>query len=151
MLDFAKNERSPKSEPRTSPSREERSRPPQDGYPHVYWLNDETLAIDWFGKIDEDKCRYALSRLNALMAARSPRYFFSDTSRATHYVPAVRHRAADILGALRSAGVSEMTAVLNNPPIRVFTAAVARLSGLELKTFHLREDAVRVVSARLSH
>lgn len=148
MLDLAKKDTTRLSAWRVLPPSETRSSPPAHGYPRVYWLDYRTAAIDWYGKVDEGKGRYALAQLQRLIAERRPQYFFSDTSQATHYVPAVRRSAADILGQLRRAGVVEMAAVLSSPPIRVFTAAIARITGLELKTFELREHAIEVIAAR---
>ncbi len=122
--------------------------PPADGYPRVYWLDEQTVAIDWFGKIDENKCHHALSGLRRLLAERKPRYFFSDTSHATHYVPAVRRGATDILRQLREVGVREMVTVSSSPPIRIFAAAVAHVTGLTLKTFVQRHEAIGMLQAR---
>ncbi len=144
MLDFAKHSASKESRFRPASSSDTKASAPADRYPEVYWLNYQTIAIDWFGRIDEDKCHYALVQMQRLIAERSPRYFFSDTSRATHYVPAVRHGAADILRQLRRAGVIEMAAVLSSPAIRVFASALARITGVPLKTFAVRDDAIRL-------
>jgi len=121
-------------------------RPPGE-YPLVYWLNSDTVAIDWFGEVTEDKCRFALAQLQHLTRERKPRQFFSDTSLATGYVPTIRRGAAEILLHLRRAGVHEMAAVFNSPSIRMFAAAVAFVTGLKLKAFERREDALRLLSS----
>lgn len=122
--------------------------PPADDYPRVYWLDKETVAIDWFGQVTEDKCRYALAQLDDLIRDHKPTQFFSDTSAATGYIPTIRRVAAEILMHLRRAGVIEMAAVFTSPSIRMFAAAVAFVTGLKLKAFDQRDEAVRLLAAR---
>lgn len=133
---------------RADPNRDLGPDRPADDYPRVYWLNNETVAIDWFGEVTEDKCRYALGQLQHLTNERKPRQFFSDTSAATSYIPTIRRGAADILMHLRRAGVVEMAAVFSSPSIRMFAAAVAFVTGLKLKSFEHREDALRLINSR---
>lgn len=121
---------------------------PEDDYPRVYWLDRDTVAIDWFGQVTEDKCRYALAQLDALMREHKPTQFFSDTSLATGYIPTIRRGAAEILMHLRRAGVVEMAAVFSSPSIRMFAAAVAFVTGLRLKAFDQRDEALRLIAAR---
>lgn len=125
-----------------SPSR------PEGDYPKVYWLDSDTVAIDWFGQITEDKCRYALAQLDNLIREHKPLHFFSDTSGATGYVPTIRRGAADILIHLRRSGVTEMVAVFSSPSIRMFAAAVAFVTGLKLQSFDHRDEALRQLAAR---
>ncbi len=122
--------------------------PPEDDYPRVYWLDKETVAIDWFGQVTEDKCRYALAQLEDLMRDHKPTQFFSDTSGATGYIPTIRRGAAEILMHLRRAGVVEMAGVFSSPSIRMFAAAVAFVTGLRLKAFDQRDEALRLIAAR---
>jgi hypothetical protein len=121
---------------------------PEDDYPRVYWLDRDTVAIDWFGQVTEDKCRYALVQLDALTREHKPTLFFSDTSLATGYVPTIRRGAAEILMHLRRAGVVEMAAVFNSPSIRMFATAVAFVTGLKLRPFEQREEALRLIATR---
>ncbi len=122
--------------------------PPEDDYPRVYWLNKATVAIDWYGHVTEDKCRFALQQLDDLMRERKPTQFFSDTSAATGYIPTIRRGAAEILMHLRRAGVVEMAGVFNSPSIRMFAAAVAFVTGLKLKAFDHRDEALRLIASR---
>lgn len=123
-------------------------RRPADDFPRVYWLNRDTVAIDWFGEVTEEMCRYALAQLQQLTSERRPRYFFSDTSASTGYIPTIRRGAADILMHLRRVGILEMAAVFSSPSIRMFAAAVAFVCGLKLRAFESREDALRAINSR---
>jgi hypothetical protein len=108
----------------------------------VYWLDAQTLAIDWFARVTVEKCEFALRETERLAQQHIPRRFFSDTSGATNYDVAIRRSAAAILSLVRTLGVLELVAGVESAPIRMFAATMAFVTGLRMQAFANRRDAL---------
>ncbi|HMI88071.1 MAG TPA: hypothetical protein VK550_28500 [Polyangiaceae bacterium] len=113
-----------------------------DDRPRVYWLDTQTLAIDWFGRVTVEKCEFALHESERLAQQRVPTRFFSDTSGASNYDVGIRRSAAAILSLVRTLGVAELVAVVESAPIRMFAATMAFVTGMKLQAFSSRRDAL---------
>jgi hypothetical protein len=121
---------------------EAQPRRPADDRPRVYWLDAQTLAIDWFERVTVEKCEFALREAERLAEQQVPARFFSDTSGATNYDVAIRRSAAAILSLVRTLGVLELVAVVESAPIRMFAATMAFVTGLRMQAFANRRDAL---------
>jgi hypothetical protein len=120
-----------------------------DGATVTRWLDNRTVEITFEGQISPALVEQLIRDFASIAAARSPRYALFDASPATGFSANARANASRFLIEFKRAGGREIVAIVNLLSLRMLGQALTFATGIPLKMFPTREQALGYLVAKL--
>lgn len=120
-----------------------------DGAAVTRWLDRRTLEVTFEGQITQPLVEQLLKDFFSVTADQPAKYVLFDAVQGTGFSPAARAGALRFLAEFKARGGKEIIAVVNHSAIRMLGQALTFASGLPLKMFTAREQAMAYIVSKL--
>ncbi len=113
----------------------------------VQWIDDSTLETVFTGRLTKELAVAHRERIQKEISTRAPRFFLINGERLSGFDAAIRSDSAELLRALRAAGVLKVAAVTELSAVRMLGTAVSFAAGLPLKFYAKRAEALAALKS----
>lgn len=120
-----------------------------DGATVTRWFDSRTIEVSFQGQISSALVDQLIKDFISLTGDRAPRYALFDTEGATGITANARANAARFLVQFKVRGGREIVAIVNVLSLRMLGQAITFASGVPLKMFATREQALNYIVAKL--
>jgi len=120
-----------------------------DGATVTRWFDSRTIEVAFQGQISSGLIDQLIRDFISLTVDRAPRYALFDTENATGITANARANASRFLAQFKMRGGREIVAIVNVLSLRMLGQALTFASGVPLKMFATREQALNYIVAKL--
>lgn len=120
-----------------------------DGKLMTRWLDTRTMEVTFHGKITAELIEQMHRDFWEVASQKAPMYALLDTSPASSFTASIRGNSLRFLNEFKARGGREILGIASIAPLRMFGQALTFASGLPLRLFANRQEALTYIVQKM--
>lgn len=121
-----------------------------DGSVTTRWLDSKTMEVTYIGQLSQALFDLMVRDFWDIAGPRTPHYALFDGSQVKGFSAGIRHNVLRFLSEFKARGGRELLGVTPLGALRMFGQAMTFSSGIQLRLFAKREEAIQYVVSKIT-